>query len=144
MSTLLLGLALTVAAPGAKDPPKNDPSGLVGEWALESGFSGGMAEDHPPGVTWRFTADGKSVITVPDGRAGGGGTYTTDRKKDPPQVDINDGTKGNGLRGIYKVEGDTLTLCIVRERAGDRPTRFESPAGAKAELLVLKRVKKKE
>jgi hypothetical protein len=60
---------------------------------LESGFSGGKTEEHPAGVKWRFTADGRSVIIVPDGRAGGEGTFTTDPRKEPARVDINDGSK---------------------------------------------------
>jgi hypothetical protein len=67
MTPLLLALAVAVAAPGPKDAPS-----LVGTWALDTSVTGGMADYHPPGVTWTFTADGKSVITVPDGRAGGG------------------------------------------------------------------------
>jgi hypothetical protein len=40
MTPLLLGLALAVAAPQAKDRPK-DESALVGEWELESRTEGG-------------------------------------------------------------------------------------------------------
>jgi len=69
------------AAPGPKDGKADQPP-PVGEWVLELGFFGGKAENHPPGVTWRFAADGRSVVTVPDGRAGGEGTLTTDARKD--------------------------------------------------------------
>jgi uncharacterized protein (TIGR03067 family) len=39
--------------------------------------------------------------------------------------------------GIYKLAGDTLTLCIARDRA--RPTEFKSVDGVR--LLILQRKK---
>ena len=143
MTPALLALAVLVAAPAAKDPPKTDPPSLVGEWAIESSVEGGKPDQLPPGMTWTFTADGKSVLKV------GGvavvaidGTYTADPKKAPAQLDV-DGGIGGSLRAIYKVEKDTLTLCFV-DGAPVRPTEFASPAGSKVVLLTLTRVKAKD
>jgi uncharacterized protein (TIGR03067 family) len=144
MIPAVLALAVTLAAPAAKDG-KKDPPSLVGEWAAETAVVGGKLDNPPPGTTWTFTADGKSVLQVGGGQAAGGSDakYTTDAKKDPAQVDISDGPKGRSVKGIYKVEGDTLMLCLVQD--GDkRPTAFESAAGSKAILITLKKVKKKD
>lgn len=136
--SLLTTLAVVVGAPGPKDPPS-----LVGEWAVESAVIGGKRDDPPAGTAWTFTADGKSVFAVPGGSDSASGTYTTDPKKDPAWVDISAGPKGTPMKGVYKRDGDTLTLCLGLD--GDaRPAGFESKAGAKVLLLTLTRVKKKD
>jgi hypothetical protein len=49
------------------------------------------------------------------------------------------------LRGIYKLDGNTLTLCLaVGGEEANRPAKFESPAGSMVMLLTLKRPVKKE
>jgi uncharacterized protein (TIGR03067 family) len=135
MTSALLLVAATLAAPGPKEAPS-----LVGTWALQYSITGGKNDDQPAGVTWAFTADGKSVITGPEGQPGGEGTFTTNPKASPAEFDVVDGPKAKRIVGIYKVEADTLTLCIARE--ANRPTKFEAPAGAVASVVVLKRVKK--
>ena len=58
-------------------------------------------------------------------------------------MDVSDGPKGKPhQKGIYKVDGDTLTSVAWRRTGRTRPTAFESPAGSKAVLITLMRVKK--
>jgi uncharacterized protein (TIGR03067 family) len=142
VTPLLLGLALAVAAPGPKDPPKKGPPSLVGEWVAERAVEKGRPRNPPPGTTWRFTADGKSVLTL-GGRDPAEGTYKADAGKSPAELDVSAGPTGKPLKAIYTVEGDSLTVALV-DGAGDRPTMFESPAGSKVILMVLKRAPKKE
>ena len=137
MTPVLLLMAATLTAPAPKEAPS-----LVGTWALQYSITDGKNDDQPPGVTWTFTADGKSVITGPEGQPGGDGTYTTNPKASPAEFDVVDGPKEMRIVGIYKIEADTLTLCIARQ--ANRPTKFDAPAGAVASVVVLKRVKKKE
>ena len=123
--------------------PKTDSPSLVGEWAIESSVEDGKPDQLPPGMTWTFTADGKAALKV-GGQAVPAieATYTADPKKAPAQVDVAAGP-GETLRGIYKVEKDTLTFCFV-EGPDARPTAFASPAGSKVVLLTLTRVKPKD
>jgi hypothetical protein len=61
MNTMLIfGLALGIAAPALKDPPKTDPA-IVGEWVPESLTVGGKGGKFAAGLTYEFTADGKWV-----------------------------------------------------------------------------------
>jgi hypothetical protein len=46
------------------------------------------------------------------------------------------------LHGIYKLDGDTLTICAVEGDGNDRPTEFSTKEGDKNRLVVLKREKK--
>ena len=43
---------------------------------------------------------------------------------------------GETQLGIYKLEGDTLTVCVDNR---ERPTQFEDGAGRNGLLLILKR-----
>jgi uncharacterized protein (TIGR03067 family) len=143
--SLLTALALSVAAPGPKDPPKKDTNPLLGEWTGEKAETGGMPLPVPVGgMTMEFKPDGKVVMTdagKPPEEAG----YTADPKKDPHEIDLTQpmaGGKVMKMLGIYKVDGDTLTLCLGV--VGERPTKFESAAGQATLLMTFKRAKKKD
>src|SRR5207244_6413289 len=91
-----------------------------------------------------FTAGGEWNYWYGGLRAApGGNTYVIDEKQSPPTIDLLLGRAGaDSYRGIYKVEGDTLTLCLLR--SGERPKTFESSAEAPTTVWVFKRVKTKD
>ena len=131
----LAGLAL--AAPGAKDPPEGAPPGLVGRWAVESTTLNGNPLPASADLVVTYTADGKF-----EGRSGGkvvhGGTFTSDPKKDPAEIDLaGAGPPGVPWPGIYKVDGDTLTVCLRVDQK--RPATFDPAAGTIR--TVYKRIK---
>lgn len=137
--TPVLVLVLAISAPAAKDPPKKDAPTIVGLWIAESGIKGGKPDKNPTGATLEFTADGK-VVLKEMGRDITG-TYTTDAKKDPAELDMTLSAGGMTITmpAIFKIDKDTLTLCLVPE--GDRPKKFESAEGSVTMLLTLKRSK---
>jgi uncharacterized protein (TIGR03067 family) len=143
--SLLVGLILTVGAP-AKDAPKKETS-IVGEWAGEKFVQGGKERPTPEGgVHLTFTADGKFLVREGKREQAEQGTYKTDAKKDPAEIDIlppAEKAERGSLRAIYKLDGDTLTLCFTTGKEdAERPTKFESPEGSRIRLMTLKRVKK--
>ena len=136
----LAGLAL--GAPGSKGPPKKDPP-IVGVWACESYVLGGDPVTDTD-VAFEFTAGGRLLSRKADGTAlsdSSPSPYTTDPAADPARIDWT--PSGPGVVGIYKVEGDTLTLCFCSTGDGKRPTAFTSPAGSRVLLMTFRRVEKK-
>jgi len=133
-------MALAVGAP-AKDAPA-----IVGEWAGEKAVAGGKERPVPKGgISFTFTADGKLIIREGEREKADTGTYKADPKKDPAELDIipPEDKKEPTVQGIYKVDGDTLTLCFGRGKVGAaRPSKFEAPEGSDVIVITLKRVKK--
>ncbi len=137
MSTLILGLAVVVGAPTLKEKPP--AISLSGEWVVAGYIIGGNAAE--PGVHIQFAADGTATFSGGPPKTTTVGKYTFNSKKDPAEVDIlfPDSNAG-AMIGIVKIVGDGLELCFGP--AGERPTKFEAPAGTAIGLLTLKRVKK--
>jgi len=142
MNVVLIGLALSLSAPAAKEAPKKDAPSLVGEWVPTQAVRGGKPDLPPAGTSITFNADGKILLKEGMRDKAEEGTYKIDAKKDPAEIDIVSPAKGKDapVLGIYKFEKDTLVLCIVM--GTDRPTKFESPEGSEVMLITLQRAKK--
>ncbi len=145
-SAMLLGLAVAIAAPAVKDKPKAEPPSIVGEWDGVKAVSGGREKPVPAGgIVFVFAKDGTLTVTE-SGRNGPGAlSYELDAKKSPAQIDLTPpaGKADSPMLGIFKIEGDTLTMCLADGKDSTRPTQFESPAGTHSILMTLKRAKKK-
>jgi uncharacterized protein (TIGR03067 family) len=134
------------AAPTLKDPAPADVSPVVGEWQVERIERGAMRAEPFPGVMrYVFTPDGRWVEWLAGRRREG--TYKASTKGSPAALDLDRppaGTADSGFGpGIFKVDGDTLTIC-VRSEPGDRPAAFDASDAAHSILITLKRAKKKE
>src|SRR5262245_30773118 len=123
-SALMIGAALAVSAPIPKDPTKKDPPSLIGEWLADSAIQGGRPDPPPPGATITFTKEGKFVVK--EGKnTRHEADFTHDPKKDPAEINISEEQPGMGtkmMKGIYRIDGDTLLICLTRE--GERPKTF--------------------
>jgi uncharacterized protein (TIGR03067 family) len=70
----------------------------------------------------------------------------------PPVIDIDDSGKNfkdaaDVVEGVYRLDGDTLTVCLNWESGrgavkGNRPTALESKEGSPGRLITLKRQKR--
>ena len=144
-AVLLLTTALTVSAPALKEKPKAAEADPTGDWEMESTTVSGRPSVLSGRLVYSFTKDGKWVLS----RDGKELATTLDRRVEfdaraaQPTIDLitNAANPTARLRGIYKIEGDTLTICGTRAKA-DRPATFESPEGSGITLYVLKRAKK--
>jgi uncharacterized protein (TIGR03067 family) len=66
-----------------------------------------------------------------------------DPAKYPRNIDVigtEGANKGKAAQGIYKLDGDTLTICYTMP-GKERPKAFESQTGSGATLVVWKRGK---
>jgi uncharacterized protein (TIGR03067 family) len=138
MPPLLLALALAAGAPNLKDRPGPEPS-PVGRWATtDIRINGSDARPGNEDLAYEFTADGRWLSFWGGKERSRGETYATDPRARPATIDLPTG-QGWPMRGIYKVEGDTLTL-VVRVCNDSRPASFDTKGGGVIKM-VLTRVK---
>jgi uncharacterized protein (TIGR03067 family) len=138
---LVVAAGWSGAAPALKPPPKGDPR-LVGRWAAVQAFHGKWdATRNNRGLEYEFRADGTWVVRR-DGNEhlAAPGRYAVVPESIPAAIDLFPtpaDPKGPVLRGVYKVERDTLTLHI--RQGADRPTGFEATDTASLIMLIRMR-----
>jgi uncharacterized protein (TIGR03067 family) len=117
-------------APGkGKEALKKEIERLRGTWGCASPAGGGA-------VKVRFAIYGDESFEINIGGAHLNGEREIDPAKDPKEITLTQDVSKKTLRGIYKLEGDTLTLCFGEER----PTEFKARKGVT--LWKLKREKR--
>jgi uncharacterized protein (TIGR03067 family) len=134
----LFVLASFAAAP----VPKADPAqgALQGEWKFVT-FAKGTEEDPPEDlVGTKFVVAGDK-LTINLRKKEEVATLVLDPKVTPMAIDIKvkEGGKEAVVKGIYKLEQDTLTICFGLEQR-ERPKTFDREKGIGT--MVLKKAKK--
>jgi len=128
------------AAPPA--PALSDaPTEFEGDWAMLSGVMDGKAMDASllPWVKRNTRGDQTTVMAGPQTQVKV--TFTFDASQSPKAIDyvnLAGANKGKSQQGIYKLEGDVLTVCIAPPGA-PRPAEFASSPGDKRTLTSWKR-----
>jgi uncharacterized protein (TIGR03067 family) len=134
------------ARPGKARP---DAEAIQGDWEVTSFMAegkdaeGGEA-DKIKSATWVFTKD--KILIKLDGETREA-TYKLDPTRKPRTIDVKitkapGGEEGKKVPALYKLEGDSLTICLPIMNNTTRPTELETKEGSKQGLLVLKRKKK--
>ena len=151
LAALTVGSALTVRviadnAPRAaialvaEDPPKSDLDRLQGTWlptSFKNEEKGETDAEELKSYKLIFSGD-KLTMVGPYSDGDRKGTMTLDPKATPKTFDVAMEVGGGVLRGLYKLDGDTLTLCYPNIDR-DRPVEFAAENGAY--LWVFKRSK---
>ena len=71
-------------------------------------------------------------------------TFKVDATKNPKEIDFTYTSgflKGKTVKGIYKIDGDDLTICRGLSPETDRPDEFAAPADSGLLLVIWKRSK---
>jgi uncharacterized protein (TIGR03067 family) len=128
-------------------PPHSasDKELLQGTWVAVSGEIQGerlRAEDVRGGRL--VFKGGNARITMPGGEQGEG-TFKLDPAVDPKEIDVIRAGDSGGMLGIYRLDGDRLTICMG-DPGEPRPKRFETTPDSKFNhmLLVLQRASEAE
>ena len=137
--------ALAADAPAAakEGGAKGDLDKLQGTWLIVSMEMGGKKapEDEVKGYTFVVKDD---KATLSDGKGlTQEAVLKLDPGKDPKEIDmaVDEGGKNEVHKGIYKLEGDTLTLCKSHP-PDERPGAFATKEGEKWPALVVFKKKK--
>ena len=133
----LAGLLLGVPAPKEEDPVKAEMKALEGTWQVIDLQENGRPVGEKDLVL--VIVDGKLEV-LSGGQLSKAYTITIDPAKKPKTIDLTSTKdKDRQARGIYKLEGDQLTICL-EEGTDKRPADFKS--GEKRSLVSVKRVKR--
>jgi uncharacterized protein (TIGR03067 family) len=115
---------------------KPDPDLLQGTWTIKTLQIDGQAV--PGGSSIRLS--GNTFVTRSMG-AEYEGTFKLDESRAPKTIDMTftiGPEKGNTALGIYKLDGDTWTICLT-VTAKERPTTFATKKGSGLALEELTR-----
>lgn len=110
---------------------------LQGEWVYETIENNGVANEKAVGATLSISGL-TMVMRRPDGTPSSGQiAIQLDARPSPRHFDMIVGS--TVTKGLYAVEGDTLTLCYPIDTTGPRPTELAAKPGDRRRFQILKR-----
>jgi uncharacterized protein (TIGR03067 family) len=136
-----VGVALVLAQDTAGDAKR-----LQGVWEPVAVTAEGkkIAEADVAKSGMRLTMDGDRYKVTVQGKLVEGGTFKLDPGKSPRTLDltITEGDdKGKTQLGIYKLDGEALTIALPPTGTTARPAAFESTAKNQVELTTFRRAR---
>ena len=141
---LILGTGLV---PAFAQPAEEAQKKLQGTWTAAKAERDGKTADDVVGNRLSITGN-RFEIRSKDGKLLYEGTFRVDPSTKPAAFDFQHtegALKGKVWKGIYALEGDTLTTC---DNAPDldrgRPTAFEGEGGSGHILITFQRAKPRD
>ncbi len=136
---LILGTSL---APAFAQRAEEAANQLQGSWTATKAERDGKAADDVVGNRLSFTAT-RFQIQSNDGKALYAGTVRVDPGAKPAAIDFEHtegALKGKAWKGIYALDGDTLTICDNAPNLDKaRPASFEAKSGSGHVFVTFKR-----
>lgn len=117
----------------------SDRQQIQGAWVAESGQRNGEAAALDQIGIQRAVFEGDTLKVAMPGGIDGEGTFELRTSDNPKQIWIQVEGRSDGMRGIYKLDGDRLTLCMNQDRRGSVPKEFAAPSGTMIDVIVLRR-----
>jgi uncharacterized protein (TIGR03067 family) len=136
---LLIALVACSTPAPTLTPLEKDTAALQGTWKPVSRKDGASVRNVSSSIAVRFTFSGDRVIAS-DGKREEQGTFVLAAEKTPREIDLRTSTGKKTLSGIYRLEGDVLTICVNTNGKG-RPADFQPQEGSAGQLVVFERVK---
>jgi uncharacterized protein (TIGR03067 family) len=144
MWVVLVGLLVLADEPKKAGPEGQELKKLAGRWSVVEETHGGKKTDVKKLAALAVRIDGKR-LTIRDGtEVREESSISLDPKAKPAALDLkitSGADAGKVVKGIYKLEGGTLTVCVA-EPGKDRPGEFAAREGTGWTLFVFKRAKK--
>lgn len=140
LALTLLALFAAAALAADDDAIKAEIKNFEGSWQLISAVKDGV--ETPEDVVKKIRViikDGHHTVYFGDDVVAKEIAFTIDITK-TPKTTVDNLPEGKQIKGIYKIDGDTLTSC-VSEIGKDHPTEFSAKAGTGKTLRVFKRIK---
>ncbi|MBY0455808.1 MAG: protein kinase, partial [Gemmataceae bacterium] len=132
------GERVTISVTTRDAPPpaegQSEKERLQGTWiAISLESQGKFLPVNPTGDLSLVIAGSQMRLTM-RGNPAGGGAFTLDPSRTPKEIDVNEVDGKGRLLGIYRLEGDRLTLCLG-DTGGPRPTMFETQPDLQSKRL---------
>jgi uncharacterized protein (TIGR03067 family) len=141
MCWLILGSWLV---PAFAQPAQEAQKKLQGSWTATKAERDGKPADDVVGNRLSFTGN-RFRIQSKDGKLLYAGTVRVDPNAKPAAIDFEHteaNLKGKAWKGIYILDGETLTICDNAPNLDKgRPTAFEAKGGSGYVSITFKRAK---
>lgn len=136
---MLFGLSVMATAQQPAARSKSDLEMIQGSWWISALESGGKQQSEKgfKGNSFTFSKmkTGDMVVLHERAYAPVEFSFKLDPAKTPKTIDLT--ARGNTAHGIYKLEGDDLTICL--SLGGLRPKDFATRPGGDTETFTLRR-----